>query len=80
MPLSDSKAEGLPAVVGSVELAAVRGEGAFVVHADAVAAGGFARAFVLEEVFGCYFSSESEGGEEGEEGESETHCEGLIGV
>ena len=74
LTFSPSKIQRRATVGAGVELGAVGGEGAAVVHGDAVAALGFAGAGVFDGVFGCYFCGEGEGEEEREEGEDgETH-------
>ena len=74
LTFSHGKIQWRATIVAGVELGAIGGESAAVVHGDAVAALGFAGAGVLDGVFGCYFCGEGEGEEEGEEGEDgETH-------
>ena len=74
LTFSHGKIQWRATIIAGVELGAVGGEGAAVVHGNAVAALGFAGAGVCDGVFGCYFCGEGEGEEEREEGEDgETH-------
>ena len=65
LAFSHGKVQWRATIVAGVELGAVGGEGAAVVHGDAVAALGSAGAGVFDGVFGCYFCGEGEGEEEG---------------